>query len=62
MSWFDYYPILSKDYYQSRLIGKCECGAAKTRNPNLHAEWCPKYEKGKFQTDSVRRKGNEDEK
>lgn len=22
---------------------KCECGAEKTSNPNLHARWCPKY-------------------
>ncbi len=22
---------------------KCECGAIKTVNPNLHARWCPLF-------------------
>jgi len=24
---------------------RCECGAASTQNPNLHAPWCPEYAK-----------------
>lgn len=24
---------------------ECECGAEKTRNPNCHSNWCPKYKK-----------------
>jgi hypothetical protein len=24
---------------------KCECGACKTSNPNLHSDWCPLWSK-----------------
>ena len=63
MSWFmgynhtdEYYKELAK--IQKDIADKnkkCECGAEKTKNKNCHSDWCPKFEKGKFETDSKRR-------
>lgn len=34
------------DWVAAKAVKRCECGAHATRNPNLHATYCPLHESG----------------